>query len=127
MFSPIVKDTSIRALLAMVAQFDFKLEQLDVKTTFLHRDLEEEIYISQLEGFKVVGKKNSMCKFQKSLYGLKQSPCQWYKRFDTFMIVQKFTPSKFDHCVYFKRLESDNFIYLLLYVDEMLIISKSLV
>ena len=94
---------------------------------FLHGDLEEEIYISQPEGFKVVGKENSVCKLRKSLYGLKQSLRQWYKRFDTFMIAQKFTRSEFDHCVYFKRLESGNFIYLLLYVDDMLIASKSLV
>ena len=86
-FSLVVKHTSIRLLLAMVAHFDLELEQLNVKTTFLHEDLEEEIYISQPEGFKVVGKKNSVYKLRKS-YGLKQSPHQWYKRFDTFMLMQ---------------------------------------
>ena len=73
MFSPVVKHTSIRALLAMVTQFDLKFEQLNVKIAFLHRDLKEEIYISQPEEFKVVGKENSVCKLRKSLYGLKQS------------------------------------------------------
>ena len=57
-FSPVVKHSSIRILLAMVAQFDLELVQLDVKTAFLHGDLEEEIYMSQPDGFKVAGKEN---------------------------------------------------------------------
>ena len=55
-FSPMVKHTSIRVLLSLVAHGDLELEQLDVKTAFLHGDLDEEIYMYQLEGFKVEGK-----------------------------------------------------------------------
>ncbi|KAM2303958.1 hypothetical protein ACFXTH_023714 [Malus domestica] len=55
-FSPVVKHSSIRILLALVVQFNLELAQLDVKTAFLHGDLEEEIYMSQPEGFKVDGK-----------------------------------------------------------------------
>ena len=76
-FSPVVKHSSIRILLALVAQFNMELVQWDVKTTFLHGDLEEEIYITQPEGFKVAGKENWVCKLSKSLYGLKQSPRQF--------------------------------------------------
>eukprot|EP00253_Pinus_taeda_P026812 PITA_26812 len=56
-FSPVSKVTSIILLLSVVASFDFEVEQMDVKTTFLHRDLEEEIYMKQPEGFAVKGKK----------------------------------------------------------------------
>ena len=52
-----MKHSSIRVLLALVAQLNLKLVQLDVKTAFLHGDLEEEIYMTQPEGFKVDGKK----------------------------------------------------------------------
>ena len=58
---------------------------MDVKTTFLHGDLEEEIYMKQPEGFAVKGKKEPVCKLNKSLYGLKQSPRMWYQKFDTFI------------------------------------------
>ncbi|KAH9680676.1 hypothetical protein KPL71_026642 [Citrus sinensis] len=124
-FSPVVKHSFIRILLAMVAQFDLELVQLDVKIAFLHGDLEEEIYITQPDGFKVAGKENWVCKLTKSLYGLKQSPRQWYKRFDRFMKGQRYIRNKFDHCVYFRKLQEGSFIYLLLYVDDMLIASKS--
>jgi len=63
-------------LLALVAQYELKLDQLNVKTAFLHGDLEEEIYMSQPMGFKTEEKENIVCKLKKSLYGLKQSPRQ---------------------------------------------------
>ena len=56
-FSPVAKVTSIRLLLSVDAAFDFEIEQMDVKTAFLHGDLEEEIYMKQPEGFMVKGKK----------------------------------------------------------------------
>ena len=56
-FSPVSKVTSIRLLLSISVAFDFEVKQMDVKTTFLHEDLEEEIYMKQIEGFTVTGKK----------------------------------------------------------------------
>ena len=70
-YSPVVKHSSIRALLAMVAMKELELYQLDMKTTFLHGELEEEIYMSQPEGFEVDGKEIHWCHLKKSLYGLK--------------------------------------------------------
>ena len=56
-FSVVAKVASIRLLLSVVAAFDFEVEQMDLKKTFLHGDLEEEIYMEQPEGFTVKGKK----------------------------------------------------------------------
>ena len=70
-FSLIPEVASIRLLLFVVAAFYFEVEQMDVKTAFLHGDLEEEIYMKQPEGFAVKGKKELVCKLKKSLYGLK--------------------------------------------------------
>jgi len=55
----------------------------------------------QPEGFVVSGKEDHVCLLRKSLYGLKQSPRQWCKRFDTFMISQSYSLSEYDSCVYF--------------------------
>ncbi|KAM2653490.1 hypothetical protein EV2_025124 [Malus domestica] len=103
-FSLIVKHSSIRIMLALVVQYDLELMQLDVKTAFLHGDLNEEIYMCQPDGYTVKGKENLFCKLKKSLYGLKQSPRQWYLRFDKFMRGQNYSRSQYDHCVYFKKL-----------------------
>ena len=125
-FSPVVRHTSIRILLALVASMDMELEQLDVKTAFLHGDLEEVIYMEQPEGFRQPETEKLVCKLKKSLYGLKQSLRQWYKRFDSFMLRIGFTRCEYDCCVYTKRLDDGSFIYLLLYVDDMLIAARSM-
>ncbi|GAA0164220.1 transmembrane signal receptor [Lithospermum erythrorhizon] len=67
MFSLVVKMTSIRLVLGLAAAHDLEIEQLDVKTAFLHGDLEEDIYMQQPEGFEVKNKETLVCKLQKSL------------------------------------------------------------
>ena len=54
--------STIRLVLEMVATENLHLEQLDVKTAFHHGDLEEDIYMIQLEGFIVQGQENLICK-----------------------------------------------------------------
>ena len=112
-FSPVVKHSSIRILLSIVAMHNYELEQLDVKIAFLHGELEEDIYMDQPEGFVVPRKENLVCRLKKSLYGLKQSLRQWYKRFDSFMLSHGFKWSDYDSCVYLKTVNGSA-IYLLL-------------
>ena len=64
----------IRVIFGLIASLDLELEQMDVKTVFLHGELEEEIYMVQLEGFEVKGKEHMVWRLKKSLYGLKQTP-----------------------------------------------------
>lgn len=123
-FSPVVKMTSIRTVLSLTASLDLELEQLDVKTAFLHGDLHEEIYMEQPEGFEEKGKENLVCKLKKSLYGLKQAPRQWYRKFDSSMTSNGYQRTFADPCVYFKKFPEGNFIILLLYVDDMLIVGQ---
>ena len=66
-FSSVVKMTSIRTILSLVAVEDLHLEHLYVKTTFLHGDLEEEIYMEQPEGYEVKWKEKLVCRLKKSL------------------------------------------------------------
>ncbi|KAG8472763.1 hypothetical protein CXB51_034680 [Gossypium anomalum] len=101
-----------------------KGKKLDVKTTLLHRELEEDIYMLQPEGFTVSKKEDYVCLLKKSLHGLKQSLRQWYKMFDSFITSHDFNPSSFDSYVYFKKNSDSSFVYLLLYVDDMFIVAK---
>ena len=67
-----------------------------------------------------------MCRLRKNLHGLKQAPRQWYLKFDNFMTEQGYGRCHFDHCVYFKRLDDGNYIILLLYVDDMLVVGSNM-
>ena len=111
----------LTTILVLVAKEDLHLQQMDVKTIFLHGDLDEKIYMQQPQGFEVQGKEKMVCKLQKSLYGLKQALKQWYKKFDNFMSNNGFSRSQADHCFYVKRFDG-SYIILLLYVVDMLIV-----
>ncbi|KAJ0796583.1 putative RNA-directed DNA polymerase [Helianthus annuus] len=100
-FSPVVKMSSIRVILGLATSLDLEVEQMDVKTAFLHGNLDKEIYMEQPEGFQVKGKEDYVCKLQKSLYGLKQAPRQWYKKFESVMGKQGYRKTISDHCVFF--------------------------
>ena len=77
--------------MTIVAQFDLELEQLDVKTMFLYGKMQERIYMKQPGGYIQEDQENKVCLLKKSLYGLKQSPRQWDKWFDFFMIKANYT------------------------------------
>lgn len=78
----------------------------------------------QLERYENPKKKDYVCLLKKSLYGLKQSPRQWYLGFDDFMVSNGFRKCNYDYCVYFKMVNSNVYVGLLLYVDDMLLTSK---
>src|SRR3954463_54504 len=71
-YSPMMRITSIRIILAIAALRNLEVHQIDVKMTFLNRDLDEEICREQPEGFSTPGQEKKVCKLVKSLYGLKQ-------------------------------------------------------
>ncbi|KAK0598279.1 hypothetical protein LWI29_033246 [Acer saccharum] len=92
--------SSIRVVLGLAASLDLEIEQMDVKTAFLHGDLDKKIYMEQPEGFMVKGKEDYVCKLIKSLYGLKQPPRQWYKKFESIIGEQGYRKTTSDHCVF---------------------------
>lgn len=107
-FSPVVRFESIRTVIALAVKKGLKMHQMDVKTAFLYGELEEEVYMRQPEGFVVEGQEHLVCKLNKSLYGLKQSPRCWNHVLDeqlqsmdlfklqvilVFMLLRVMTPS----------------------------------
>ena len=71
---------AIRLFLAYARNKKFKVYQVDVKSTFLNGELEEEVYIEQLEDFPLSEDKDMACRLKKILYGLKKAPRTWYAR-----------------------------------------------
>jgi hypothetical protein len=92
-FASVAKFTTIRCMLAIGAAMDLEIHQMDVKTTFLNGELEEDIYMDQPQGFVQDGKEHLVCKLKKSLYGLKPSPRAWYQRIDMFFTHEGFSRS----------------------------------
>ena len=70
-FSPVSTKDSLRIIIAIVAHFDLELNQMDVRTAFLNRDLYKDVYITQHVGFVMTGKEHMVCKLKKFIYGLK--------------------------------------------------------
>ncbi|GJU47575.1 retrovirus-related pol polyprotein from transposon TNT 1-94 [Tanacetum coccineum] len=123
-YSPVTRITSIRMIFAIAALRNLEVHQMDVKTAFLNKDLEEEIYMNQPEGFIAPGQEGNVYRLVKSLYGLKQAPKQWHQKFDHTMLESGFKINECDKCVYVKETSS-GYVILCLYVDDMLIIGSN--
>ena len=83
---------SIRLVLALIASKGWEVHHMDVKSAFLHGELQEEIYMEKHEFFEE--DPSFVCRLKKSLYGLKQAPKAWYAKMDTFLLSIGFTRCK---------------------------------
>lgn len=120
-YAPVARLTTLRTLLAIINHENLEVQQMDVKSAFLHGTIEEDIYMKIPEGFVV--KDGLVCKLNKALYGLKQAPYRWNYRFNEFAERHQLKRSQHDPCLYVKTTES-SVIYLLLYVDDIIIASN---
>jgi hypothetical protein len=96
---------------------------MDVNTTFLNGEMEEEVYIEQPQGFEVLSKDTHICRLNKALYGLKQAPRAWYARINNYLMRLGFSKSHADPNIYYKVMNNAPVI-LLLYVDDLFLIGE---
>jgi hypothetical protein len=96
----------------------WKLHQMDVKTTFINGEIEEEVYIEQPKGFVVHNEKSHVCRLKKSLYGLKQAPRVWYEKMDGFLMSLGFNKCNVDPNLYYHN-DGNKCLILVLYVDDL--------
>lgn len=119
-FAPVAKFSTFRTLLTVSASLDMEMVQMDVSTAFLNGNIDEELFIDQPEGFVEKGKETFVCKLNKSIYGLRQSPRQWYKKLESVLVADGFSKSRSDGCLFTKILDGKK-IFILTYVDDILI------
>lgn len=119
-YAPVVNMASIRMLFAYAATNGMHLSQFDVKTAFLYGDLDEEVFMEQPEGFSEENGK--VCRLKRSLYGLKQSPRQWNKKFTQFLQDMDLQTSQNDGCIFYRN---DRTLIVAIYVDDGLILASN--
>uniref|UniRef100_A0A2N9HY47 Integrase catalytic domain-containing protein n=1 Tax=Fagus sylvatica TaxID=28930 RepID=A0A2N9HY47_FAGSY len=119
-FSPVAKLTTVRVLLALAANKDWNLWQMDVKNAFLHGELDREIYMIQPMGFQNQDHPEYVCKLRKALYGLKQAPRAWYGKIAEFLTQSGYSVTPADTSLFVKANEGKLAI-VLVYVDDLVI------
>ena len=122
-FSPVVRFSSIRALIALAVQNGMLLHQMDVVTAFLNGKLDEEIYMQQPKGYIRFGEEHLVCKLKKSLYGLKQSPRCWNKVFQEYLESIGFKQNTADPCVFCRTVGT--MAVIAVYVDDLILSTKT--
>jgi hypothetical protein len=102
-FAPVGNFGSIRLLLALAASRGWDTGHLDVKTAFLHGEIDQDnIYVKQPQGFVIKGKEDFVLRLKRSLYGIRQAPRIWWKTIHEKLIQLGFMRSKRDPCLYTK-------------------------
>ncbi len=132
-YAPVARMSDVRFLLSIANKYKMDLAQMDVKAAFLNGSLEKKVYMEipdgvaericekvNIESFK----RKYVCELKKALYGLKVSPKRWYLRFREAMIKMEFESYPFQSCLFFWH-NDDEVAILLLYVDDVLIMTNS--
>jgi len=117
-FAPVAKFTTLHLLLALIAENDWELHSVDVKTAFLNGELQEEIYMEVPEGVRENTEPGFACLLFKAIYGLRQSPRAWYQKIHTFFIGHQFLRSTQDYGLY---INYERKVIVLVYGDDLVL------
>lgn len=118
-YAPVARMVTLRVLLSLSIEKDLTIHQLDVRSAFLKSNLNEKVYMKPPEGL-VNYKQGQVCELKKALYGLRQSPKCWNDCINDYILSLNFVRSKSDPCLYYTE-----FLFLLIWVDDILIFSSS--
>ncbi|KAM0011112.1 putative RNA-directed DNA polymerase [Helianthus debilis subsp. tardiflorus] len=118
-FAPVARWDTVRTLLALAAQRRWVVNQLDVKSAFLHGELEETVFVDQPQGFTKPGEEGKVYRLKKALYGLKQAPRTWFKRIEGYFKNEGFERSRYDTTLFIKR-RLNKCVIVSLYVDDLI-------
>nr|AFP55578.1 copia-type polyprotein [Rosa rugosa] len=117
-YAPVARWDTIRLIVALAAQKNWTIFQLDVKSAFLHGELNEDVYIEQPQGFEQKGEEEKVYKLKKALYGLKQAPRAWYSRIEGYFVKEGFERCSYEHTLFVKIEGEGKMLIVSLYVDD---------
>ena len=123
-FAPVARLETIRLLIGLAAANKWEIHHLDVKTAFLHGELNEEVYVSQPEGFEKKGEEHKVFKLSKALYGLRQAPRAWNTKLDQILKQLSFKKCSKESSVY-RKDDDGKLLIVAIYVDDLFVTGNS--
>ncbi|KAJ9557361.1 hypothetical protein OSB04_011975 [Centaurea solstitialis] len=123
-FAPVARIEAIRMFLAYAAYKDFTVFQMDVKTAFLYGHLQEEVYVSQPEGFVDQEHPDYVYVLDKALSGLKQVPRAWYEELSKHLLSKGFKKGSVDSTLFLMK-EGEYIVVIQIYVNDIIFGSTS--
>ena len=106
-FTLVARHDTIRLVISLAEQKSWSIFQLDVKSTFLHGDLEEQVFVDQPPGYIKTGNEHKVYKLRKALYGLKQAPQVWYSRIEAYFLREGFLKCPYEHTLFVKITDGE--------------------
>ncbi|CAI7873197.1 unnamed protein product [Closterium sp. NIES-53] len=118
-FSSTPKMTTLRVLLHVATQCDYKLHSLDFSTAFLQGSLHEEIWLRRPRGFTGSFPAGTQWSLRRPVYGLRQAPREWHDTLRTTLAALGFAPSTADPSLFLRTDTTLSPFYVLVYVDDL--------
>jgi hypothetical protein len=119
-FSPVIKPATVRVVLAIAVHHNWSIRQLDISNAFLHGNLNEDVYMTQPQGFVHPEFPDYVCKLHKAIYGLKQAPRAWFNRLADSLLEFGFEQSLVDSSLFLFHHGAIH-LFILIYVDDILV------
>jgi len=119
-FALVARHDIVRLVIVLATQHSWPIFQLDVKSAFLHGDLEEQVFIEQPPGYINFGNEHKVYRLKRALYGLKQAPRTWYSRLEAYFLKEGFQKGPYEHTLFIKISNYGKILIECVYVDDLI-------
>ncbi|KAL4021580.1 hypothetical protein IC575_020386 [Cucumis melo] len=119
-FAPVARHDTIRLVVSLAVQNSWPIFQLDVKSAFLHGELQEKVFVDQPPGYVKVKDEHKVYRLKKTLYELKQAPRAWYSHIDAYFTKEGFKKCPYEHTLFTKIEDGRKLLIVCLYVDDLI-------
>ncbi len=119
-FALVAKMATVRAMIVVDALRGWVLHQMDVKNSFLHGELQKEVYLDQPPKYEDMSHPDYVCRLRKALYGLKQAPRAWHDKIAKYLLTIGFRMSDANHSFYVRKSD-EGIVVITIYVDDLIV------
>lgn len=124
-YAPVARWDTIHMIIATAASKNWIIYQLEIKSAFLHGELQEVVYVDQPQGFVKKGSEEKAYRLKMALYGLKQDPKAWFSKIESYFIKEGFEKCDLEHTLFIKTEKQGKILIVSLYVDDLIFTGNS--